>query len=564
MLVLLLTSLVLASTGRAEAQRVLVVLKSQQTFKAVDHTFKTQGRYGLKGFDLGLGSVQPLSQINAQVENSFSNINTLVLNVKDGSELEKLKQNPEIAFVEKEIFHPAPQPYHGYVITNPLAVVPLKAKKAALLAGPFTATDKTPWGISAVHAPEAWMTAHSGAGARVLILDTGIDKDHPSLKDNFERGQDFVGDGNTPYEFADSVGHGSHVAGTIAGEIDAAGFTGVAPQAKILAGRVCSKEGCSNIAIAAGINWGIQQKVDVISMSLGGALSTPGERNAIAAADQAGLIVVAAAGNDGATCHDAVCRVSYPGALPTAIAVGAVDSTLKKADFSQYGPELAVVAPGVAVISSVPLGSGRDPEVKIQINGQETAVKSSVIQGSREVFIPETKTLVDCALGKPEDFAKVDVKGKYALISRGEISFGDKVNNAISAGAVGTIIYNNAPGLINGTLSQDGSVVSAAVFMVEQSVGNDLLAAVKAGQPISATLVVHKTDYSAFDGTSMATPHVSGVVALMKATNKNLRPADVKAILKQTAQPLGPNNDNEYGSGFINAQAAVQAAAVFH
>lgn len=74
------------------------------------------------------------------------------------------------------------------------------------------------------------------------------------------------------------------------------------------------------------------------------------------------------------------------------------------------------------------------------------------------------------------------------------------------------------------------------------------------------TLQSKVTDYVAMDGTSMATPHVSGVVALMKAANKALTPVQVKDILKKTATVLSPNTNNEYGAGLVNAEAAVRAS----
>ncbi len=173
---------------------------------------------------------------------------------------------------------------------------------------------------------------------------------------------------------------------------------------------------------------------------------------------------------------------------------------------------------------------------------------------------PAINVLVPAGLGKPEDFAKIDVKGKYALISRGEIKFAEKVANAIAAGADGAVIYNNAPGLIQGALTEDGSVLPIAVFMIEKTVGEEIVKKISSGKTVSATLQTIATDYSAFDGTSMATPHVAGVVALIKAANKSLTGSQVKEILKRTAQPLGPNNNNEYGSGLVNAEAAVNAA----
>jgi serine protease len=544
-------SLIMTITAQASS-RVLVVLKSPEAFSSADRTFKANGKFALNGFNLGIPSSNPLANVNGRVEDSLSNIRTLVVTVANESEIEKLQNNPDVALVEKEIFHPAPRPFRSSPMGPSLAT-----SKAAPAPGDgtFTPGPKTPWGILAVKAPQAWATSHSGEGARVMILDTGIDRDHPSLKANFEKGQDFVGDHQTPYDYFDKVGHGSHVSGTIAGVMDSTGFVGVAPKAKILMGRVCSEAGCSNVAIAQGINWGIQEKVDVISMSLGGSASTPGERSAVQKADAAGVTVVAASGNDGTG------QVSYPAALATVIAVGAVDNTLAKASFSQYGPELAIVAPGVAVLSSVPQGTGRDSDVKVTINGVTKSVPSTTFTGAKEVMTPESNTLVDAGLGQPADFTKIDVKGKYALIARGVIAFGDKVKNALAAGAVGAVIYNNAPGLLNGALTQDGSVLPAAVFMVEQSVGQELVASLAKGQTAGATVVVKATDYAIYDGTSMATPHVAGVVALIKATNKNLKPSEVKALIQSTAQALGPNTDNEFGAGLINAEDAVRKAA---
>ncbi|WII71618.1 S8 family serine peptidase [Bdellovibrio sp. 22V] len=521
----------------AQAERVIVIMKDKEAFKSAHMAYKMKGSYALKGFTWGSSSA--LAQVDGQVEDSLANLNTLIIDAKNDAEIEKLKANPAVAYVEKEIFHEAPRPVKGM-----LASPRTKQQKLG---------QKTPWGIHTVKAPQAWAVSNKGEGARVLVLDTGIDEAHPSLKANFEKGQDFTGDSNGS-DYTDKVGHGTHVAGTIAGVMDRSGFTGVAPKAKVLAGRVCSDNGCSNIAIAQGINWGISEKVDVISMSLGGMWSTPAERDAVNKADKAGITVVAASGNNGTG------KVSYPAALPTVIAVGAIDNTLKKADFSQYGPELAIVAPGVAVVSSVPQGTGRESSVTIAIGTKAGKVNSSTFQGAREVLTPETNVLVPAGLGKAEDFANVDVKGKYALIARGEIKFSEKVENAIKAGALGAVIYNNAPGLIQGALTEDGSVLPIAVFMIEQTVGQEIVKQIAAGKEVKATLQTVATDYAAFDGTSMATPHVSGVVALMKSANKALTGAQVKTILKQTAQPLGPNTANEYGAGLVNAEAAVNAA----
>lgn len=531
----LLVSLAFASA--AQAERVIVIMKDKESFREAHQAYRAGGSYALKNFKMG-AKENALSKIDGQVEDSLSNLNTLIINAKDDAEIAKLQANPAVAYVEKEMFHEAPRPVKGFLG----AAVQAKVKTSA----------KTPWGISAVKAPEAWIKSNRGAGARVLVLDTGIDAEHPSIKANFEQGQDFTGDSDGS-DFSDKVGHGTHCAGTVAGVMDKKGFTGVAPDAKLLMGRVCSEQGCSNVAIAQGINWGITEKVDVISMSLGGMWSTPAERAAVLSADKAGIVVVAASGNDGSG------RVSYPAALSTVIAVGAIDNTLHKADFSQYGPELAVVAPGVAVVSSVPQGTGREAGVMIQVGQKNQKVNASTFQGAREILTAETNVLVNAGIGKPEEFSAA-VQGKYALIARGEIKFTEKVENAIKAGAAGVVIYNNAPGLIQGALTDGSTTLPVGVFMIEQTTGLEIVKQLAAGQTVSATLQTVATDYAAFDGTSMATPHVAGVVALVKAANKSLNGAQVKEILKSTASPLSPNDKNEYGSGLVNAEAAVVAA----
>lgn len=554
-LVSLVLSLLVAAVAQADGQRVLVIMKDPASFKAVHRAYQTQGAMSLKGFTVN-GQPHSLAQVDGQVEDSLVHLNTLVVRAKTDADIAKLQNSSSVAYVEKEIFHAPPKPWiYGYLSFS-------MAQAAYAMATPvvpsaFQISAGTPWGISAVKAPQAWGAANYGQGARVAVLDTGIDKTHPSLRDNFEAGQDFTGL-SAGDDVTDTVGHGTHVSGTIAGEMDSFGFTGVAPKAHILMGRVCTTQGCSNIAVAQGINWAISEKADVISMSLGGDVSSPGERNAIAKADAAGIPVVAAAGNDGTA------KVGYPAALSTVIAVGAVDSSFQKADFSQYGPELAVVGPGVAVYSSVPMGTGRQSDVKITMGGSTQDVPSVTFEGARPVMDGESNVLVYANLGAPEDFAKVDVKGKYALVERGTLMFADKVKNAVAAGATGVVIFNNAPGLLNGALSEDGSVSPAAVFLIEQTVGQAILQQLQAGQVVTATLQTIATNYMAYDGTSMATPHVSGVVALMKAANKNLTPAQVKSILRSTAQALGPNDQNQYGSGLVNAEAAVNAALATH
>ncbi len=539
----------------AKEQRVFVKMKNSGILNSLAQTQVM----ALRNKTTSLSSLEYLKQkqlqlvfpqVHLQLEDNLRNLNAMVAIVNSEADIESLRHNPNVDYVDVEVFHPAPKPSRGFLF-SPLAEGVKLAEKS-----------QTPWGILAVKAIEAWKLGGMGEKSRVLVLDTGIDKNHPSLKQNFEEGRNFVSEdevenpSNTG-DYVDLVGHGTHVSGTIAGVMDPSGFSGVAPKAKILMGRVCSPKGCSNIAIAQGLNWGIEKKVDVISMSLGGPWSTPSERDAIAKAYEAGITMVAATGNDG-TSH-----VSFPAALREVIAVGAVDSNGQRAPFSQYGPSLAIMAPGVAVVSSVPVGTGRVSKVQMNINGSGlTEVQSTAFQGARSINTPLENELVYAGLGRPEDFAKVDVAGKFALVQRGEIEFGKKAMNAINARAAGIIIFNNSPGSVNGTLTQDGSIMPIPAFGIEQTTGEIAQKALAAGQVVRGRVAVEVTNYAPFDGTSMATTHIAGVVALMKNTNKGLSPAQVKDILQKTAMKVELNPSNQYGAGIVNAESAVKESLV--
>lgn len=543
----------LTLSGQAYAARYMVVFKDKNVFQQT-HVQMMAKQMPLASVRIQNGSKysMPFAQTNdVNVEDSFQHLNTLVVDAADEQALAALQASGAVAFVEKEVFHPAPKPVQGFTRSQAWDYSLAYAVDAKGGVG-----AKTPWGINAVKAPAVWATGNEGQGSRVLVLDTGIDKEHPALKANFEKAKDFSGSGaGLPYPEADVVGHGTHCAGTIAAAFDADGFAGVAPQAKLLAGKVCSEQGCSNVAVTAGINWGIQEKVDVISMSLGGPFATAAEKRAAEAAELAGITIVAASGNDGQP------RVSYPAAFPTVLAVGAINDKIQKTDFSNWGPELDIVAPGAGVVSSVPVGSGRESRVLAGAPGKEVLVKSTSFQGAPDIAQPTSNDLVFAGLGKPEDFQTANVRGKFALISRGEIAFADKVTNAIAAGAAGVVIFNNAPGLIQGAITQDGSTVAIPVVMIEQVVGEQLKGEVTRGQTARAVIQTMKTDYAAFDGTSMATPHVSGVVALMKSAKRTATPLQIRDTIKATATAMTPNDQNQHGAGLINAEAAVAAIA---
>jgi subtilisin family serine protease len=203
-------------------------------------------------------------------------------------------------------------------------------------------------GLAAYNNPEVWKQSQ-GEGVIVAVLDTGIDASHPDLAQALAAARDFTASSRGP---ADLHGHGTHVAGVIAARKNETGLIGLAPQCRLLAGKVLRDDGSGDErAIAAGIDWACQQGADILSLSFGS--PRPGTRieQALRRAVEAGKFVICAAGNDGRAES-----VNYPARWPFTIAVGAVDRQGRLARFSSQGPELDICAPGEEVLSAWPGG----------------------------------------------------------------------------------------------------------------------------------------------------------------------------------------------------------------
>ncbi|MHA1399585.1 MAG: S8 family serine peptidase [Candidatus Heimdallarchaeaceae archaeon] len=216
--------------------------------------------------------------------------------------------------------------------------------------------DTLDWGVDHVDAEQVWGGVEdavdvvvgnvAGTGVKVCILDTGIDYTHPDLDGVYAGGYDFINNDNDP---KDDNGHGTHCAGIVAAEDNGQGVIGVAPKASIYSGKVLDAQGSGSIStIVAGIDWAIDNNMDIISMSLGASSGDTSLEAAIDRAYNAGIVVVAASGNDGQR------AISYPAKYANAITVGAIDSNNNLASFSNYGPEQEVVAPGVNIYSTMP------------------------------------------------------------------------------------------------------------------------------------------------------------------------------------------------------------------
>lgn len=276
--------------------------------------------------DRGVGAVRrAANSVDRELE--FGSIGTAVSGRFSAKAVDALEKNPNVRYVERNgLMHAIGQ--------------------------------ATPDGIARIEADVAIDAGETGDGASVAVLDTGIDAAHEDLAANLGAGaatefaacSDGCGDADCLESWDDDHGHGTHIAGIVGAIDNDVGVMGVAPAVTLHAVKVLRCDGAGAYDdIAAGIQWATEQGHDVVNMSLGGEASAV-VRDAVRYADQHGVVLVAAAGNDG-PCIDCV---SYPAAYDEVIAVSATDADDELADFSSTGPEIDLAAPGVSVRSTLP------------------------------------------------------------------------------------------------------------------------------------------------------------------------------------------------------------------
>jgi subtilisin family serine protease len=240
----------------------------------------------------------------------------------------------------------------------------------------FSDSPDVQWNIHMINMPLVWDTYYPyvgayalGYGVQVAVLDTGIDYTHPEL---YGKVVWCVNIADPPWDYVgynlrycrDVNGHGTHVAGIIAAEIDGYGVAGVAPAVTLYAIKVLRNTGSGYISdIAYGIYYavigpdgilGTKDDADVLSMSLGGPVDDPLLHDATYWAYENGAIIVAA-GNEGDG-DPTTDEVSYPAKYPWVIAVATVDANGDSPTWSSEGPEVDVAAPGVDILSTLPRG----------------------------------------------------------------------------------------------------------------------------------------------------------------------------------------------------------------
>jgi thermitase len=264
------------------------------------------------------------AKANGTVMEKNNKLGFEVVKVKGSVEatIEKLKKDPNVEYAEPNYY------LHASYTPN----------------DPYFSTRQ--YGPQKIQAPQAWDIAE-GSGAKIAIVDTGVQSNHPDLAGKVVGGWDFVDNDSTPQ---DGNGHGTHCAGIAAAVTNnSTGIAGTAPKASILAVRVLNNSGSGTwTAVANGITYAADQGADVISLSLGGTVGNSGLQQAVDYAWSKGSVVVAAAGNAGTTAPN------YPAYYSNAIAVASTDQNDNKSSFSTYGSWVDVAAPGSSIYSTYP------------------------------------------------------------------------------------------------------------------------------------------------------------------------------------------------------------------
>ncbi|HVT43522.1 MAG TPA: S8 family serine peptidase [Thermoanaerobaculia bacterium] len=474
--------------------------------------------------------------IERQVE-SFRSVNGFAVRLTD-DEVRALRNSPDVKFIEPDVERRALE--IGPIDRDRARIGLAERLSASLL---DTAPQTTPYGIDAISARAVWPVTR-GATIRVGVIDSGIDREHPDLRERYRGGRDFLQNDDDPQ---DDNGHGTHVAGTIAAADDLQGVVGVAPLVELYGLRVLNAAGNGNASnVIRAIDWAIANQMHIVNLSLGSDGSSLLEEEAFDRAFAAGVLAIAATGNDAGP-------VGFPAAYSSVLAVGAVDRSLALASFSNTGSQVDVVAPGVQILSTYP--RGRSVVTEVRIDGG-AMIRANLLQQSPEGNV--SGTFVFSGLGRVQDFSS-QVAGKIALIRRGEITFAEKARNAKSAGAIAVVVFDNVPGgdSSSWTLGSDPFAWPLTVGISLED-GEALL------QSAGVTILVgtRSDDYKILSGTSMATPHVSGVAALLRALRPEASISEIRSVINATTTDLGASGfDIHFGHGLINAEAAARMIA---
>ena len=446
--------------------------------------------------------------------------------------LNGLSRNPNIEFIEEDVVR------EPYAWSN--------------AAG--NGSEVIPYGIQMVQANQ--IISSNAGNRKVCIIDSGYSDQHEDLRNytGTDLTANLTNSGSGTWN-QDSCGHGSHVAGTIAAIGNGIGVVGANPGValhivKVFGNNALVENGsCGwtySSTLVSALNSCRAAGANVVSMSLGGALKSRTEELAFNDATKANVLSIAAAGNAGNS------TTSYPAGYASVMSVAAVDANEVKGSFSQSNKDVEIAAPGVAVLSTTPW---------LDLNRLGTG--AATWSGGRLDGAPRTVavgTLVDGGLCTSAGAWS----GKVVLCQRGGISFADKAVNVQGGGGIAAVVYNNIAsdptcGVYSGTLGTQPTTTIAAITLSCVD-GAAALAAAAAGSSgtVQSVFSVPDSGYEAWDGTSMATPHVSAVAALIWSCHPAKTAQQIRNALTSTARDKGPaGRDNSYGFGIVQARDAL-------
>jgi len=442
------------------------------------------------------------------------------------SALQGLRRNPNVLSVDDDPI-------------RRIAGYPAPKGTSRIMLLPGTA-EQSPYGIAMVQADQ--VSDAPAASRKVCIIDSGIDRSHEDLQGIAMDGVNLTKSGEW---FTDENSHGTHVAGTIAAVDNTVGVIGVLPHQHInlFIAKVFDAAGSApSSVIARAMIECKNANANVVNMSLGGDEPSAVELQMTDLLAKKGLLLIAAAGNGGTS------AVEYPAGFATVVSVAAIDASKAVASFSQFNADVELSGPGVGVLSTVPIGSQTAASVAVG------AASYAAIPMEGSPRTTATGALADFGIGDTP--VAGSMTGKICLIKRGTISFAVKVVNCQNSGGLGAIVFNNVAGDLNGTL---GETVTA-IPSVGTTLADGQTMLTQLGQ--SATVSVFGTNdaYAFYDGTSMATPHVAGVAALVWSHFPHCTASQIRTSLDLHAQDLGdPGRDVHFGFGLVQAKATFDA-----
>ena len=491
-----------------------------------------------------------LKAVGGAIKMDLGKHNAVAAEIPD-AKLSVFKSNPNVKFVElDEVRYPI----------STVRSMPTGADRGIDDHG-NTSPEVVPYGVTMVQAEGYQGDANSGV--KVCVIDSGYDilhEDKPGA--NVVTGTDDIG-GAGPWD-EDGDGHGTHVSGTINALDNDIGVIGVFPSVPMHIVRVFGNDGiwAYSSELINAVDDCVGNGANVINMSLGGPRPSVLENAVFLRAQKNGVLSIAAAGNGGVgrVCdifadpghpERQACKMHYPSGYDSVVSVAAVDELANIASFSQINSKVEIAAPGVSVLSTVPTDSMMDVVLQTGLGATDVVPMDNFPIPT----VPVTGLLQDCGLGTSAADCG-NATGKVCLIERGSVTFAEKAVACETAGGVAAVVFQRegAAGPVLGTLVD--TYVSIPVVGTDRVTGlalrDDYI-----DTPATLSFTLSHYDYDFFSGTSMATPHVAGVAALIWSKHPECGPTDIRKAMNATAVDLGtPGRDKYYGNGLVQAQDA--------